>query len=428
MSLIKGVFFVFLAGNFASFGNFLYNLAMGRMLTPATYGELEAILSLSILTSVPLSVLSIFIVKIVSSHWGSEKRGEVKLFLAASRRNLFIIGLAGSLLLLLFSPILVKFLNLSSVLSVVFLSLLFLLSGLSTVNNSGLSGTLSFGYLAANSIFGAGAKLGLSVILVFFNFQLFGALFGPVLGSLLSFLLSGFELKSLFKKVKTTNEKVLPEVLKNTFFPTLFASLALTAFLTVDVILARHFLSGTLSGQYAIIAVLGKIVYFAVGPVISVSFPLISSRAGNSKTYMLPLLGSLAMVLGVGSLISFILFMFPELILKIIFAGKYLDVAPYLGPYSFFMVVFSVNSVLTYFLLSVSYFRWMWLLLGISILQGLLIILFHSSINQLIWVNVSVSLVYFVVVSSLVIKKECQNTNFLLLFRRTARLRQLSGM
>ena len=47
--LVRGSLFVFIAGNFASFGNFLYNLAMGRMLSPANYGELEAVLSLSVL-------------------------------------------------------------------------------------------------------------------------------------------------------------------------------------------------------------------------------------------------------------------------------------------------------------------------------------------------------------------------------------------
>lgn len=415
--LIRGSLLVFIAGNFGSFGNFLYNLAMGRMLPPAVYGELEAILSLSVLFAVPFSVLSVFLVKIVSSYWGQKKREEIRSFLTVYRKNLFIIGLTGGVLLLFFSSTIIKFLNLSSVLSVVFLILFFLLSGVTTINNSGLHGTLSFDYLAANSIIGSGIKLIISVFLVFLNFQLFGALFGPFLGSLLTFLLSVWELKNIFKGVVSTDKKVSSAVLKTTFFPTLFASLALTSFLTMDVILARHFFVQTVSGQYAVVAVLGKVVFYAVGPIISVMFPLISSRASNGEPYILPLLGSLIMSLGVGSVIIFIFFMFPEFILKMLFAGKYPETAQYLGPYAFFMILYSLNAILTYFLLSISYYRPMWLLFCLSLLQGILIILFHGSISQLIWINVSVTLLYFVVVSGLV----CQRINFLSLFRRTVR-------
>ena len=423
MSFLKSVFWIFLAGNFASFGNFLYNLAMGRMLSPADYGELEAILSLSVLFAVPLSVLSTFIVKIVSSYWGQNKKIEIKTFLAVYRRRFLLISIVGSILLLFFSPIIIRFLNLGSILSVIFLSLLFLLSGLTIVNNGGLGGTLSFGFLAINGITGTTIKLITSVILVFLNFQLSGAFLGPLLGTLVAFALSFIELRNIFKNVKET-KKIPKDILKETFFPTLFASLAITLFLTVDVILARHFFSESVSGEFAAVAVLGKIIYYAIGPVISVMFPLISARAANGTSHVLPLLGSLAMVFGVGSLIGFIFIMFPVFILNTLFDGKYLNGASYLGTYSLFMTIFSINSVLTHFLLAISYFRPMWLLFCLSAFAGILMILFHGSISQLIWINVSVSFLYFVVVSTLV----CRHINFRSLFLSTVRQKPLSGI
>lgn len=404
--LVRGSFIIFIAGNFASLGNFLYNLAMGRMLDSAAYGELEAVLSLSSLAVVPLSVLSVFIVKIVSSYWGQKKYGEARSFLTVYRRRLLVVGLTGSIFLLIFSSLLTRFLNLSSVWSIIFLSLLFLLSGLTTVNNSGLQGALSFGYLAINGVVGTGLKLLVSLFLVFFNFQLFGALFGPVFGGLITFLLSIIELKNIFKGVEPTKKDGSSLIFKETFLPVLFGSLALTILSTMDVILARHFFTRAVSGEFAVIAVIGKIVFYAVGPVISVMFPLISSRASNGTAYILPLLGTLAISFGLGSLIVFSFFMFPQLILGILFAGKYLSVAPYLGPYAFYMIIFSADAILTYFLLSISYYRPMLVLFIISLLQSGLIFLFHSSLSQLIWVNIFVSFIYLLVVSGFVIKKE----------------------
>ncbi len=408
--LVRGSFFVFIAGNFASLGNFFYNLAMGRMLDSAVYGELEAILALSSLAVVPLSVLSVFIVKVVSSYWGQKKYQEARSFLAVYRRRLLVIGLMGGAILLLFRSPLIQFLNLNSVVPVIFLSLFFLLNGLITVNSGGLQGTLSFGYLAVNGIIGTGLKLVVSLFLVFFNFQLSGALFGPMFGGLVAFLLSIFELKMIFREVVPAKEKVSPLIFKTTFLPVLFGFLALTILSTVDVILARHFFTRTVSGEYAIIAVIGKIAYYAVGPIIAVMFPLISFRASHGTSYRLPLLGTLAVSFGVGSLIIFSFFMFPKFILEILFVGKYSEVAPYLGPYAFYMILFSADSILTHFLLSISYYRPILMLFGISLLQSGLIFLFHSSINQLIWINIFVSFFYLVVVSGLVIKKECHVT------------------
>jgi O-antigen/teichoic acid export membrane protein len=334
-----------------------------------------------------------------------------------------MIGLVGGTLLIILSPFIISFLNLNSVWSVVFLSLLFLLIGLTIVNNGGLSGTLSFGFLAINGIAGTATRLIVSVTLVFLNFRLAGAFSGSAIGSLIAFLLSVLELKTIFKGVALTKDKISPSVLKTTFFPTLFASLAITLFLTVDVILARHFFSESVSGEFAAVAVLGKIIYYALGPVISVMFPLISARAANGTSYILPLLGSLAMVFGVGSLIGFVFFMFPVFILNILFGGRYLNAAFYLGPYCLFMTIFSINSVLTHFLLSVSYFRPMGLLFSLSVFAGILMILFHGSIGQLIWINVSVSFLYFVVVSTLV----CRHINFPLLFLPTVKQKPLSA-
>lgn len=404
--LVRGSVLLFVAGNFASLGNFVYNLAMGRMLKPAVYGELEAILSLSTLAAVPLGVLSIYIVKIVSVHWGQEKYGEAWSFLVVYRRRLLVIGLVGGLILIVFLPFLERFLNLETVWPVVFLSLSFLLGGLITVNNGGLQGTLSFGYLAANGIVGIGLKLFVGVFLVFSNFQLLGALLGPLAGGLTGFLLSVFELRVVFKGLELIDKSAVPVFHQKTFWPVLLASLSLTAMLTVDVILARHFFTEINAGGFAIVAVLGKIVFYGVGPIIAVMFPLVSSRASSGRSYIIPMLGSLAATFGIGSVITFVFFMAPKLILGLLFAGKYLVVAPYLGPYAFFMILFSADSILTYFLLSVSYYRPMGLLFLISLLQGSLIILFHGSIAALIWINILVAAFYLLVASGFVIHKE----------------------
>ena len=63
--LVQGSLFVFIGSNIANFGNFLYNLAMGRLLTEEAYGDLGALLSLLVLFGIPISILQLFVVKTV---------------------------------------------------------------------------------------------------------------------------------------------------------------------------------------------------------------------------------------------------------------------------------------------------------------------------------------------------------------------------
>lgn len=402
--LLKGSFLIFIAGNLGSFGNFLYNLFMGRMLRPEVYGELEAVLSLSSLIVVPLSVLSLYIVKIVSSYWGAKNYTGIFSFLSDQRKKLFLLGLGGFVTIIIISPLVLHLLNSSSYFPVLFLAAVFLSSGLTTVNNGGLQGTLSFGYITANGILTTTVKLIFSAVLVYFNFQLAGALFGPIAAVIIGFLLSTLELRLIVRNISRFETVSGPLPVDKAFLPSLFAALGLTALFTVDVILARHFLPPFEAGEYAAIATVGKIVYYVAGPIITVMFPIISSRVTAGTSYRLPLLGSLVMSLGVGIVVVLIFFMFPGFILGTLFGTKYLGAASFLAPYAFFTLLYMAGSILTYFLLSVSVYRPMALLFGISLLQGIIIFLFHASVSQIILVNILVATLYLLVVSFYAVK------------------------
>ncbi|MDO8515464.1 MAG: hypothetical protein Q7S14_03110 [bacterium] len=212
------------------------------------------------------------------------------------------------------------------------------------------------------------------------------------------------ELRLIIKNI--SQFKTVPGALPadKAFLPSLFAALGLTAFFTVDVILARHFLPAFEAGEYAVIATVGKIVYYAAGPIITVMFPIISSRMSSGTSYRLPLLGSLVISLGVGCVVVIAFYLFSGLIMGTLFGTKYLGAASFLAPYAFFTLLYTAGSILTYFLLSVSCYRPMVLLFGISLLQGIFIFIFHTSVSQIIGINILVASLYLLVVSFYAVK------------------------
>lgn len=404
--LVRGSFLIFIGTNIGNFINFLFNLAMGRLLGPAKYGDLGALLSSSIIFGVPLGILSLFIIKVVSSYWGKRDKGKILALQSYLSPKLFFLSIAVSIVLLIITPMVGQFLNLDSFMPFILVALSFVLSGPATLNRSVLQGVLAFSYTSINGVVEVTLKLIISVILVILNFGLVGALLGFLFSGIVGYLLTIVELKIIFKGVQQEKNNLLSWGTIKTFIPVILASLALTVFLNIDIILVKHFFSGSIAGEYVALSTISKIIFYGIGPVVSVMFPLISTRVSNGLPYLIPLLGTLVVSLGLSALVIFAFFLFPKLIISILFGSKYFDIIPYLGLFSFFITVYSLNSILTHFLLSISYYQPVYPLFLISLLQGLLIFIFHDNIWQVIWVNITVSIFYLITILFFVAKKE----------------------
>ena len=404
--MTRGSVIIFIRTNIGNFINLLFNFSMGRLLGPVKYGELGALFSSSILIGVLLSILSLFTVKAVSSYWGKKDLGKIRAFHTFLTPRLFLLSFLICILLLIITPKMSGFLYLDSFTPFILVALSFILSGPATFNKGILQGVLAFSYVTVNGVVEVVLKLIISVILVILNFGLIAPVLGALLGGMVGYILTVVELKIIFRDVVYKKNSLVSWDLLKSFFPVTLASLTLAVFLNIDIILVRHFFSGSIAGEYVALSTISKIIFYGIGPVISVMFPLISTRSSNGLPYLIPLLGTLVISLGLSAVIMFIFFLFPKLVIGLLFGGSYLSITAYLGLFSFFITIFSLNSILTYFLLSVSYYRPIYPLFLISLLQGVFIFIFHDNIWQVIWVNIAVSILYFMVISFFVLKKE----------------------
>ena len=404
--MTRGSVIIFIGTNIGNFINLLFNFSMGRLLGPVKYGELGALFSSSILIGVLLSILSLFTVKAVSSYWGKKDLGKIRAFHTFLTPRLFLLSFLICILLLIITPKMSGFLYLDSFTPFILVALSFILSGPATFNKGILQGVLAFSYVTVNGVVEVVLKLIISVILVILNFGLIAPVLGALLGGMVGYILTVVELKIIFRDVVYKKNSLVSWDLLKSFFPVTLASLTLAVFLNIDIILVRHFFSGSIAGEYVALSTISKIIFYGIGPVISVMFPLISTRSSNGLPYLIPLLGTLVISLGLSAVIMFIFFLFPKLVIGLLFGGSYLSITAYLGLFSFFITIFSLNSILTYFLLSVSYYRPIYPLFLISLLQGVFIFIFHDNIWQVIWVNIAVSILYFMAIAFFVLKKE----------------------
>ena len=343
--LFSGSAIMIFGSNLANFVAYLYHLVIGRLLGPAPYGELSAVLSVLGLIFASLNFLGLVIVKFVSSA----KKDELVSIYSWFTKKSVVAGLGLALLVLILTPFFSNFLHIKTttfLLTVPILSF----SVASFVYRSFLQGLLKFKEVVIAINLDFIFRLALGVLFISLGFSSFGAVLGMVFSMGLSFLFLKYFLREYHAIEKVKPFGRTKEVLKYAT-PIFFATVATNSMFSSDVVLVKHFFSPHDAGIYASLSTLEKIIFFGAGPVGAVMFPMISKRhsigAGYKKIFLLSLLLTSLIAFGV----LLIYWLAPELSIKILYGNEFIEGAPYLVWIGAFMTLFTLSSlVLNYFL------------------------------------------------------------------------------
>lgn len=378
----RDAFIMMVAMTLSNFFNYLYQLLMGRLLSPQEYGELFSLLSLFYIFSVFFTTVNTSITKFVTLYSSKKEYGKVKLILAKGTKTLGILGIIIYIFTVLLSPFISSFLQIDRdiLLIVLFASIPF--GFLLPVYQGALRGLQRFGALGISVSSWAFFKLIFGVGLVVFGYGVLGGLLGVFLAHVAAFLLTAMFLKDILHYDAKGDIE-----LRNILTYGSLAFLAIFAYTTmwnVDVILVKHYLSPLEAGQYSAISVLGKIVLFAPGAVGMVIFPKAAEMHEKGEKHFHVLTRGLAMTLLISGGIVLAYALFPEFIITFIYGEKYLSVAPYLWKYGLAMMFLALINVIMNYALSTNRTKVFYpLLIGVIVeITGLYY--FRTSIESII--------------------------------------------
>lgn len=385
---ITAAVFMYVAVGVTSLGNYFYHLLMARMLKPASLlGELESVISFIYILSVPLLTLSLAIVKFVSHYKGRGKISDVNNLYSFIQRKILLFGGVALIVLLILSPIIRSFLHLSSYYLVALLAINFLI-GIYTVAGRGiLQGLSDFFNFAVSNTSETIAKIIFAVILVSLGFGVLGAFSGMVIGTfvgaaVLFKLLQTFRIRGgVFKDEKAFYAYIVP---------VFFTILAITSLYSTDIILVRHFFPGNQSGDYAVLSIMGKVIFFAVSPIASVLFPLVSEHHTKGERYDHFFFLAFGLTFVGTLLITGLYFWQGELMISLLPGRDYLRVAPLLGIMGIFMGLYSLCVLMANYYLSIHKTTQVYMVLLAAAFQILGIYFFHQTLAQVIWISITV--------------------------------------
>lgn len=384
--LARGSFIIFTGSMLTNFLNYVYNVIMGRLLGPVDYGILISLISLLYILSVPATTLNTVCVKFSSQFIAKGEYHKIWLLLEDFTKKILIFGTTLFFLFFIFSSPLASFLNIPSNKPVIILALLLPVTFLWTVNSSTLQGLKNFSFVAFSNILSALGKLGLGVLFVILGLAVNGALLAIILGVLISYLVSFFPLFSLRKNRDTDVKLEYAEILKYAF-PTLLVAFGFTLINNFDIVLVKRYFTESDAGLYAALSLIGKIIFFASSSVAAVMFPLVSERHAVDLKYSHIFKKALLLVSLVCLGLNILYFLFPSLVIQLVFGAKYLSIAPFVGPFGVFLSLYSLGFVFVNFFLAIYKTSVAILPLIFAFLQAILIIFYHDSFWQVISVS-----------------------------------------
>ncbi len=330
------------AGMAVNLTNFAFHAAVSRLLGPAGYGALGALLNVLVVLSVPFAALEAAVTRMVASRAAGAETGCRRLSLQAC-----LGGLIGFVVWLGLTPLVEGFLRLHSALPVVLLGLAIPPMTVGAVWQGALIGEQRFKPAALSQLLGSGVvRLAAGVVLVTAGAGVSGAVVATVAASLttLAVLYPGM-------RPMLVGRSRGPLTARDAAW-TVACLGGVSTLTSLDSWLGRHYLAPSAAGYFTAAATAGRIALFLPGTVILVAFPRFSRSAGRSREAHRALAGAVVWVTSFASVGAGVLVAIPGVVTGMLFGGSFEPSVPILRILAPADACAGVISVLVYFQLA----------------------------------------------------------------------------
>jgi O-antigen/teichoic acid export membrane protein len=376
--------------------NLAYNIVVARCLGPKGFGHATAVYTILTLISAVTLSFQIISAKLVAQQTIPEGNAAVyRLF----HRGAWGCGILAAVVLLLFQNGIAQYLNLPSPVLVALLAI-----GVAFYIPLGsrrgyIQGTCGFRSLATNLVVEGAVRLGGSLLLILFGFGVEGVIAANVAAVVVAYLAIAPKLDTPEIPSPLSLSYVLRELSQAMVF---FAGQVLIN--NCDIVLVKHFFSSKEAGVYAAVAMVGRVIFAFSSAVVNSMFPLVAGTRDEERKDLRVIATSLLLVLGTGAGISLALSITPAWIWTSFFGSGFEIVGKYNLPYLLALyavttIVYSLSVVIITFEMSYKIANTSWVQLAFSgvVIAG--ICLFHSSLHEVILVQLILMVILFMFVA-----------------------------
>ncbi len=386
--LISGSILLVLGTLFANLFNFIFSVVMGRMLIPADFGTLSSITAVITLPTIIANAITPLVIILAGTYFAQKQYDLIRGLYIKLSKVFLVISIVFCITFFIFIPQINSFFHINDNYLLILTDLIIFLSIMTAVNISFIQAKLAFKFYVLILCSTTIIKLIFAWILVAAGFKVIGGVAGMFLGLLIPYLISFIPLKFVFNRSIISSPKIDTKIFITYGIPAVIVSLGLSGFITNDLILVKHYFSPEMTGLYAGLSLIGRIIFFISAPIASVMFPLIVQQHAKKEKFTTTFLLSLFLILLSSIAITVFYALLPKFsVLFILKKQEYLAIIPYLTFFSIFITIYSLVSIITSFYLSIKKTKIAIPVIIAAILQVVLITQFHQNILQIIIIS-----------------------------------------
>jgi O-antigen/teichoic acid export membrane protein len=363
--------------------NLAYNIIVARFLGPKGFGQATVVYTiLTLISAVTLSFQLISAKMVVQQASPEEKAAVYRGF----HRGAWGCGIFVALVLVSFQKAIAGYLNLPSPVLVAILAIGAAFYVPLGCRRGYIQGTYGFRRLATNLVIEGAFRLGGSVLLILAGFGVEGVIAANTAAVVVAYFTAAPKLTA-----RGVNPLHLSQVLSETFQAMVFFS-GQVLINNCDIVLVKHYFFAREAGVYAAVAMVGRVIFAFSSAVVNSMFPLVAGTRDEERRNLKVIATALLLVLVTGSCLTLGLWIAPaEIWTK--FLGPDFEIAgrynlPYLlALYAITTIVFSLSAVIITFEMSYKIANTNWIQLAFSGMVIAAICRFHSSLREVIFVQ-----------------------------------------
>lgn len=381
--------------------NLIYNVVTARMLGPTGFAHATAVYTLLMLASAITLSFQVVCAKYVASRETDTEKAAIftRLHLQA-----WMAGTSIGVLLFLFNHALNHYLNLPSPALITLLALgtaFYIPLG---VRRGYIQGIHAFRALALNFMLEGVTRLGGAYLLMSLGLGVKGAVWASVIAVIASYLLAkpspGFRLRA--RRIAMPFGEGVQAIV---FFS---GQVVINNF---DIVLVKHFFDSKEAGIYAAVSLVGRLVNMCAWSVVNTMFPVSAGARSSDREARPVLFMSLFLVFLILSVLILGLWAIPSFLWRMLFGSHFElanfgGLAPLLILYAITTGIYSLSSVMITYEMSRKIANTSWIQLAFSGALVLGICAFHQNLRQVIFVQLALMIVLFVVVALPLLRKE----------------------
>jgi O-antigen/teichoic acid export membrane protein len=394
--LLSGSMIMLISSAVVGATNFIYNIAVARLLGAAGFGQASAVYTLLMLLSCVTLAFQLVCSKFVAKNRSIAAKATV--YRELHRRAWQVASVIG-IVLVWASPVVAEYLNFPTRNYIIALAIgttFYIPLG---VRRGLMQGAYDFRHLAENFVIEVFVKLGGALLLLHYGYGVMGVIDAVTASVIVAYLTA--RPKAAFQ---TSSDRPMAASFGEGMQAIVFF-VGQVIINNIDILLVKHFFPAALAGLYAAVALVGRVVYMASWSVVSSMFPVSagstherSGRTVMGTAFLMVVLVSLVFTVGV--------WLAPNSLWALVLGRGFLSSSQ--GSFSFSSLlvlyaaltgIYSFSVVLMTYEMSrrIANTSWLQLAFGGAIALG--IYAFHSTLHDVIAVQLVLMIVLLVAVS-----------------------------